>query len=688
MATNDTEDVKIVVSADTTGLTSGLNKAKNNVQNFENSAKQAGDKVDNLGNKAKQAGDKVKDVGNAGGSGFGKLGSQIGIASGAMSGLMNMAVKAGQAIAQALAKSVLAASDFNENMSKTQVVFGNYADEYIGKSKKMAATTGLSANQYLEQMSLWGAMAKAMGIPTDKMREMSEQLTQLSADMASFHNKDVEQVRTALKGVFTGETEALKEFGVVMTETNLEKFAADHGQVYKSMSQAEKVMLRYNFVLDQQKLALGDYQRTNQGFANSFRTLKSNIENAMIGIGQKILPPIENVMNKVNVAFKALNTSHEDLGQEMTDSKTRMAELVQKAQELKDKGMENTDEWQRVQEAMDGEASLQQTIQSADAIKSKFEEMQPFIETVMANLKTSIDMLLIPMKIIAQVLIGLFKGIQPWIQPIMDSIIGIKTESDKLIENIFGNKENFDSFLGGIKEILETIGFVVGTVIGGAVWFILEGIKGIIWIINQIIEGIQWLTDKIGEGLDWLGQKWDETIGAWIGWLWGKLQELWSWFQNFPENVQIWWGNMCDWLTNKWNEFLDWVKNIDIVEMFFGALKNIGTWLDNNVLQPIKDWFKNIPSKIGGAIGSAASSIWDTIKGWVGFNLNPTQEVQGYLNLMGGSTPNDGNSYSRTQVYNFNYNLQHAPSNSFISNQKAAVESGAMYGLFNNGSWR
>lgn len=685
MANNTTEDVKIVVSADTTGLTSGMNKAKQSVKNFENSAKQAGDKVDNLGNKAQTAGKKVKDVGNSGGSGFGKLGAQIGLASAAMSGLMNMAVKAGQAIAQGLAKSVLAASDFNENMSKTQVVFGNYADEYIEKSKKMAATTGLSANQYLEQMSLWGAMAKAMGIPTDKMREMSEQLTQLSADMASFHNKDVEQVRTALKGVFTGETEALKEFGVVMTETNLEKFAADQGKVYKSMSQAEKVMLRYNFVLDQQKLAIGDYQRTNQGFANSFRTLKSNIENAMIGIGQKILPSIEGVMNKINTAFKGLNTSHEQLNQEYADSQERMAGLVQKAQELKDKGLENTDEWQRVQEAMDGEATLQKTIESAKTMKDHIEGIKNFLQEIQPYLDLSVSFTLGPL---TEGVPKFFKALKDFWQPIKEAFAFAKGELDKLFNTIFGNGEGVKNVLTTVKKILGTIGYIIGTIASVLAILIGDTIGGITWIINKAIEGCQWIYNKIVETADWIVQKWNETIGAWIGWLWGKLQELWDWFANFPENIKTWFGNMVDWLTSKWNEFLGWIKNIDLLEMFFGALRNIGSWLDEHCLQPIKDWFKNLPGKIGGGIKSAAQGIWDGVKGIFGMSLNPTQEVQGYLNLMGGLTPNGGNTYSRTQVYNFNYNLQHAPSNSFISNQKAAIESGAMYGVFNNGSWK
>lgn len=682
MATNNTEDVKIVVSADTTGLTSGMNKAKNSVKDFENSAKNAGDKVDNLGNKAKQAGNKVKDVGDGGSSGFGKLGAKIGLAAGAMSGLMNMAVKAGQAIAQALAKSVLAASDFQENVSKTQVVFGNYADEYIAKSKKMAATTGLSANQYLEQMSLWGAMGKAMGIPTDKMREMSEQLTQLSADMASFHNKDVEQVRTALKGVFTGETEALKEFGVVMTETNLEKFAADHGKVYKSMSQAEKVMLRYNFVLDQQRLAVGDYQRTNQGFANSFRTLKSNIENAMIGIGQQILPPIEKVMNKVNVAFKALNTSHEELGQEMTDSKARMAELVQQAQDLKDKGMENTDEWQRVQEALDGEATLQNTIQAADDLKTKFEGIKNFLQEIEPYLKLSIAFSPIGL---LEAIPGFLKAIQDWIEPIKVSFAFMKQQLDELFNTIFGNGEGVKNILTVIKTILQTIGYVVGTIVSAVITGVNAIIGAIAFVIKNIVEWFGWL---FTEGLGQWGQAIQDKIQEWSDWIYNGIENIYQWFLNLPEKIKTAFFNMVDWIKGKWDDLLAWLKNIDLLEAFFGMLRNVGQWLDDHLLQPIKDWFKNLPGKIGAGVKGAAQSIGDTVKGWFGFNLNPTQEVQGYLNLMGGLTPNGGNTYSRTQVYNFNYNLQHAPSNSFISNQKAAVESGAMYGVFNNGSWK
>lgn len=681
MATNNTEDVKIVVSADTTGLTSGMNKAKNSVKDFENSAKNAGDKVDNLGNKAKQAGNKVKDVGNSGGAGFGKLGAQIGIASGAMSGLISMAVKAGQAIAQALAKSVLAASDFQENVSKTQVVFGDYAEKYIAQSKKMAATTGLSANQYLEQMSLWGAMGKAMGIPTDKMREMSEQLTQLSADMASFHNKDVEQVRTALKGVFTGETEALKEFGVVMTETNLEKFAADHGKVYKSMSQAEKVMLRYNFVLDQQRLAVGDYQRTNQGFANSFRTLKSNIENALIGIGQQILPPIEKVLSKLNLAFKALNTSHEELGQEMTDSKTRMAELVQQAQDLKDKGMENTDEWQRVQEALDGESTLQNTIQAADDLKTKFEGIKDFLEKIQPYLRFAFD---VSGGAFFEMIPGFLKAIQDFLEPIKVSLAFMKTQLDNLFSTIFGNGEGTKNLLNVLKTTLQTIGYVIGTIISLVVTGVSAIIGAISFVINYIIEWFGWL---FTEGIAGWAQSAGATINSWAEWLNGKIMEIVAWFQNLPENIKTAFFNAVEWIKGKWNELLDWLKSIDLLEAFFGMLKNVGQWLDDNCLQPIKNWFKSLPQKIGDGVKGAVKGIGDTVKGWFGFSL-PNPEVQGYLNLMGGLTPNGGNSYSRTQVYNFNYNLQHAPSNSFISNQKAAIESGAMYGVMNNGSWK
>jgi hypothetical protein len=73
------------------------------------------------------------------------------------------------------------------------------------------------------------AMANGMGLLAEDGKNMSLQLTALTGDMASFYNVTTDVAQTALASVFTGETESLKQFGIVMTEANLEAFALSQG---------------------------------------------------------------------------------------------------------------------------------------------------------------------------------------------------------------------------------------------------------------------------------------------------------------------------------------------------------------------------------------------------------------------------------------------------------------------------
>ena len=120
----------------------------------------------------------------------------------------------------------------------------------------------------------------------------------------SFKNIDIDQAMTALNGVFTGETESLKTLGVVMTETNLKQFADDAGLVYEQMSQAEKVQLRYAYVMEMTKNAQGDYARTSEGTANSMRTLQASFENLISELGQNLLPIITPIIQSITKILK------------------------------------------------------------------------------------------------------------------------------------------------------------------------------------------------------------------------------------------------------------------------------------------------------------------------------------------------------------------------------------------------
>lgn len=202
-------------------------------------------------------------------------------------------------VAAGFAGAIKAASDFNENVNKVEVAFGKSKSAVMNWAKTATTEFGLSKNAALEAAALFGDMGTSMGLSKSAAVDMSTSLAGLAGDLASFKNISVDEAMTALKGVFTGETESLKNLGVVMTETNLQKFAADQGLVYNSMSEAEKVTLRYQYVLEKTKNAQGDYANTNDQTANALRTFQGAVSNLSIAFGQHLLPVINPIILKV-----------------------------------------------------------------------------------------------------------------------------------------------------------------------------------------------------------------------------------------------------------------------------------------------------------------------------------------------------------------------------------------------------
>lgn len=228
-----------------------------------------------MGNKVKAVGDKISGVGQK------------------LSGLgRSMTTRLTVPIVAAGTASVKAASDYDENLNKIDVAFNDSADTVKEWAKTATTQFGLSENAALEAAALFGDMGTSMGMTDEEAAQMATTLTGLAGDLSSFKNIGVDQAMTALKSVFTGETESLKNLGVVMTQTNLEEFAARTGRVYKEMSQAEKVALRYEYVLESTKNAQGDYARTSDGTANSIRTMQASAENLAVVFGQEVLPYI------------------------------------------------------------------------------------------------------------------------------------------------------------------------------------------------------------------------------------------------------------------------------------------------------------------------------------------------------------------------------------------------------------
>lgn len=205
--------------------------------------------------------------------------------------------------------AISAASDLQETMSKVDVVFSDNADEVKTWASTSIESMGLAKETALAAAATFADMGQGMGMSVDAATDMSTSLVQLSADMASFSNTSQSMAQTALASVFTGETESLKQYGIVMTETNLQQFAMQQGinKTVAEMSEMEKVQLRYRFVLDRTSRAQGDFARTSDSTANQTRMAKEQVKELAATFGENLLPLASDVLGFVNDLLEGFN---------------------------------------------------------------------------------------------------------------------------------------------------------------------------------------------------------------------------------------------------------------------------------------------------------------------------------------------------------------------------------------------
>jgi len=203
--------------------------------------------------------------------------------------------------------SIKMASDFEESLNKVDVAFKSSSQQVRDFAKTTLESFGIAEGTSLDMAALFGDMATGMGLPVDKAANLSTSLVGLAGDLSSFKNVGIKEVTTALNGVFTGETESLKMLGIVMTEANLQQFALSKGMSrnIKVMTQAEKVQLRYAYILENTKNAQGDFARTSDGSANQMRIFSESVKELTVAFGEILLPYFTKAITYVNQVVKA-----------------------------------------------------------------------------------------------------------------------------------------------------------------------------------------------------------------------------------------------------------------------------------------------------------------------------------------------------------------------------------------------
>lgn len=194
-----------------------------------------------------------------------------------------------------------AASDLNETVSKSRVVFEDMSSSVERMGNTSATALGLSKNEAIAAAATYGNLFTSMGMTTQESAAMSTNLVKLAADFASFNNIPVAEALDKIRAGLVGETEPLKSLGVNINEASIKAEALAMG-LYKgtgALSASAKAQASYNLILKQSTNAQGDFARTASGAANQQRILDAQLKDLTATLGQQLLPAWTKILNVV-----------------------------------------------------------------------------------------------------------------------------------------------------------------------------------------------------------------------------------------------------------------------------------------------------------------------------------------------------------------------------------------------------
>ena len=477
-----------------------------------NKSKQAFDEVNAHVDKAEQKFSSLSDR-------LDRIGSKMKDVGGKMTATLTLPIVAAAGI------SIKAFSDLQETINKVDVSFGSQSATVKEWAKTSIKSMGLAQQSALDATALFGDMGTGMGQTQTEASKMSMGLTQLGADMSSFKNVSFERAQTALAGIYTGETEALKGLGIVMTQTNLEEFARAKGinKSMSEMSQAELVQLRYAYVMDKTKNAQGDFARTSDGLANSTRMTKERMKELSAQLGEKLAP----IWNKLL-----------EVGNKVLDWFNKLT---------------------------DGQQKVILIIAGVVAAAGPLLIILGSIATAVAAISST---MLIVIAVFAAIGLAIFLviqhfgGLQQTIDAVklaFDKIWGIigpilipafNSLKDAIVNDLWPALQRLWNLIEPVLlPTLKVLGIIIGVVIIAQIYIFINVIKIVIevlgWIINVIVNVITWFVNA-GKAVWNFGVAVKDAVVSAYNWVSDKISGIINFFKNIGSSI----GNAMGGLTN------------------------------------------------------------------------------------------------------------------------------------------
>lgn len=496
-------------------------------------------------------------------------------------------------------------SVFGENMT-------GYIEEWSRNAIKNFGIAQGAAKQYAGTLN---AMFKASNITSDKSSVMAIKMVELAGDLSAFYNIDTADAYQKIQAGLAGMVRPLRSLGLDLSVASLKEYALAQGitKSYTEMTQAEKVMLRYQYLLDHTTMQQGDFQKTSMSLANQIRILRANLQaiTTELGVGfaaaiRHVVILLNKMLEKVLIVSKAFSTfmqtlfgkykggasgiAFDDYGMDeaedslgnMSDSASDVAdglsdaddatkklkkdlsvlpfdELNQLSKDLEQSTTKNKDKSPsggtyepnigNMDDLMDGAFDL-----DFDGLESPLGKLEEYISEWAKRIKEQFD---------KKNWDGLGREVAKGINDFVDYLLGIfdpQEAKKKIGEWIDAFTTSFNGFVDELD--FEDIGRLIG-----------EGLDVVISSINRLVDGIDWqrLGEQLASGANGLVESipWEE-LGKLLT---NKFNILWNIAEGFATKFN--WSGLGEGLARGANALVNKIDFKSLVNTISSGLNGI-----------------------------------------------------------------------------------------------------------------
>ena len=557
-------------------------------------------------------------------------------------------------------------NDYIETVNLFNITMGDGAETAYAYAESVQRLVGIDIKDWMQYQGVFKNLTAGFGVASEDANIMSQNLTQLSYDLASFFNKDVEEAFDKLSSAMSGQVKGLREFGIDTTVASLQEYALSKGieTSVRSMTQAEKSLLRYNYIMEKSVIMQGDMARTLITPANALRVLSAQLTQMKRALGNivsvLVTQFIPYIQAMVSIIADAANAIAKFFGFDSSDFEADTSGLSSSWGDAEEGVDDYTESLKKAKKQMMGFDELN-IISSPESdsgsgggggVGGGLGDMKPLEYDFLKNLDTSkLDEIKKKMKAIFEYVPVIAAGLGAWkltsfitdllfantkVKTLKDAIAllgkkltltagvtlavtGIVLETKGIISAFKEglNGINFTEILGGGGTLIAgaaLIGKFFGSaLLGSAIGAIVAGIPMFITgIYDAIKNGLDWLSAVliptgaaltgagIGAIIGMLGGPIGAGIGALIGLAVGLVTDLVILIVQNWEAITGWCAQACKDI----GQFF-----VDLWNGIVSVWNTVAEWFNTWVISPIVNFFTGMWE----GISSAASVCWNAI---------------------------------------------------------------------------